>query len=124
MRQVPDSSPPIPSPSAPGVSPIRLRAMTTIPDFGRFKAERRRISMVTAYDAWAARIVAASNVDAILVGDSVAMVVHGHPPTVTATGGLLAIHTRAIARGAGGKFQISDRPFLSYRKGLRVAMDA
>ena len=98
--------------------------MQSVLDFGRFKTEGRRISVVTAYDAWAARIVAASNVDAILVGDSVAMVVHGHPTTVTATVDLLAIHTRAVARGAGGKFQISDLPFLSYRKGLRVAMDA
>src|SRR3954469_11632952 len=98
--------------------------MQSVLDFGRFKTEGRRISVVTAYDASAARIVAASNVDAILVGDSVAMVVHGHPTTVTATVDLLAIHTRAVARGAGGKFQISDLPFLSYRKGLRVAMDA
>jgi 3-methyl-2-oxobutanoate hydroxymethyltransferase len=98
--------------------------MQSVFDFGRSKAEGRRISLVTAYDAWSARIVAASNVDAILVGDSVAMVVHGHPTTLTATVDLLAVHTQAVARGAGGKFRITDLPFLSYRKGLRVAMDA
>ena len=59
--------------------------MQSVLEFSRFKTEGRRISVVTAYDAWSARIVAASNVDAILVGDSVAMVVHGHPTTVTAT---------------------------------------
>ena len=41
--------------------------------------------MVTAYDAWSARLVARSNVDAILVGDSAAMVIHGHPTTLAAT---------------------------------------
>src|ERR1044072_8476336 len=98
--------------------------MPSVIAFGRCKAEGRKISLVTAYDAWSARIVAASNVDAILIRDSVAMVVHGHPTTLTATVELLAVHTQAVARGAGDKFRISDLPFLSHRKGLRVAMDA
>jgi 3-methyl-2-oxobutanoate hydroxymethyltransferase len=98
--------------------------MHAVPEFGRFKAEGRKISVVTAYDAWSARLIAASKVDAILVGDSVAMVVHGHPTTLTATIELMAIHTRAVAQGAEGKLQITDLPFLSYRKGLRTAMDA
>jgi 3-methyl-2-oxobutanoate hydroxymethyltransferase len=98
--------------------------MQSVIDFGRFKSEGRKISVVTAYDAWSARIVAASNVDAILVGDSVAMVVHGHPTTLAATVDMLAVHTQAVVRGAGDKFRITDLPFLSYRKGVRVAMDA
>ncbi|MGE3508616.1 MAG: 3-methyl-2-oxobutanoate hydroxymethyltransferase, partial [Vicinamibacterales bacterium] len=98
--------------------------MTSIGDFQRAKAEGRRITMVTAYDAWSARLVAASHVDAILVGDSVAMVAHGHANTLTATVDLMALHTRAVARGAGGRFQVTDLPFLSYRKGLRTAMQA
>ena len=55
--------------------------MDSVHDFARFKTERRKISMVTAYDAWSAGIVARSQVDALLVGDSVAMVLHGHPTT-------------------------------------------
>ena len=43
--------------------------MTSVRDFARFKADGRKISMVTAYDAWSARLVARSHVDAILVGD-------------------------------------------------------
>ena len=50
--------------------------MNAVHDFARFKAEGRKISIVTAYDAWSARIIARSTVDAILVGDSAAMVVH------------------------------------------------
>lgn len=98
--------------------------MNAVHDFARFKADGRMISMVTAYDAWSARIVARSNVDAILVGDSVAMVVHGHATTLSASVDLLAVHTRAVARAAGDKFLIADLPFLSYRKGLHAAMNA
>jgi 3-methyl-2-oxobutanoate hydroxymethyltransferase len=98
--------------------------MNAVQDFARFKAERRKISIVTAYDAWSARVVARSKVDAILVGDSAAMVMHGHPTTLTATVGLMAMHTRAVARAAGGKFVIADLPFLSYRKGIPAAMRA
>jgi 3-methyl-2-oxobutanoate hydroxymethyltransferase len=68
--------------------------------------------------------VARSQVDAILVGDSAAMVVHGHDTTLPATLSLMAMHTRAVARAAGGKFVIADLPFLSYRKGIPAAMTA
>lgn len=98
--------------------------MTGAADFQRAKSAGHKISMVTAYDAWSARLVAASRVDAILVGDSVAMVVHGHANTLAATVDLMALHTRAVARGASGRFLVTDLPFLSYRKGLRAAMQA
>ena len=98
--------------------------MTNVRDFARFKAEHRKISMVTAYDAWSARLVARSDVDAILVGDSAAMVVHGHPTTVSATVAVMALHTAAVSRAANDKFLIADLPFLSYRRGLRAAMRA
>ena len=98
--------------------------MHAVDEFARAKAARRKISLVTAYDAWSARLVARSNVDAILVGDSAAMVVHGHDTTLPATLGLMAMHTRAVARAAGGKFVIADLPFLSYRKGIPAAMTA
>jgi len=98
--------------------------MTAVQAFARSKAEGRKISLVTAYDAWSARIVARSHVDAILVGDSAAMVIHGQPTTLTATTRLMAMHVRAVARAAGGKFVIADMPFLSYRKGIPAAMRA
>ena len=98
--------------------------MRAVSDFARAKAEGRKISIVTAYDAWSARLVAQSTVDAILVGDSAAMVVHGHDTTVPATVGLMAAHTRAVARAADRKFLIADLPFLSFRKGKDAAMRA
>ena len=98
--------------------------MTTVQDFARFKAQKRRISVVTAYDAWSARLVARSRVDAILIGDSVAMVMHGHPTTLAATVSLMALHTRAVARAGADKFLIADLPFLSHRRGIPAAMTA
>jgi len=98
--------------------------MQAVHEFIRSKIEGRKISIVTAYDAWSARIVAASNVDAILVGDSAAMVMHGYETTVPATVGLMAAHTRAVAQSSSGKFVIADLPFLSFRKGKDAAMRA
>jgi 3-methyl-2-oxobutanoate hydroxymethyltransferase len=98
--------------------------MSTVLDFERLKAERHKISIVTAYDAWSARLVARSRVDAILVGDSAAMVMHGHKTTVAATVAVMALHTRAVARASGDKFLIADLPFLSFRKGIAAAMTA
>ena len=98
--------------------------MTSVHDFARFKAAGRRISMVAAYDAWSAAVIARSEVDAILVGDSAAMVLHGYPTTLAATVSMMAAHTAAVARAASGKLVIADLPFLSYRKGLVAAMNA
>ena len=98
--------------------------MNSVRDFARFKTEGKKISVVTAYDAWSARLVARSRVDALLVGDSAAMVMHGHDTTLGATVALMALHTRAVARSAGGKFLIADMPFLSFRKGIPAAMTA
>ena len=98
--------------------------MKAVDDFARLKQEGRKISMVTAYDAWSARLVARSDVDAILVGDSAAMVIHGHSTTLAATVELMAIHTRVVASAAAGKFLIADLPFLSFRKGIPAAMKA
>ncbi|HTD44433.1 MAG TPA: 3-methyl-2-oxobutanoate hydroxymethyltransferase [Bryobacteraceae bacterium] len=93
-------------------------------DFPRAKLEGRKLSMVTCYDYSFARLLATSAVDGILVGDSVAMVIHGHPSTVTASLEMMRLHTEAVARGAGGKFIVADMPFLSFRKGVAAALDA
>ena len=93
-------------------------------DFQKMKDEGRRISMITCYDYSSARAVADSNIDCILVGDSLAMTMHGYSNTLSATTAMMALHTAAVAKGAPGKFIIGDLPFLSYRKGLKEAMDA
>lgn len=80
--------------------------------------------MVTCYDYSSARAVADSNIDCVLVGDSLAMTMHGYPTTLSATTAMMALHTAAVAKGAPAKFIVADLPFLSYRKGLHDAMDS
>jgi ketopantoate hydroxymethyltransferase len=90
-------------------------------DFQKMKEQGRKISMVTCYDYSSARAVAESSIDCILVGDSLAMTMHGFPNTLPATTAMIALHTAAVARGAPSKFIVADLPFLSYRKGLKEA---
>jgi 3-methyl-2-oxobutanoate hydroxymethyltransferase len=74
--------------------------------------------MVTCYDTPSAKIVEQSRIDVALVGDSVAMAVHGHATTVTATIEMMTLHTEAVARGLNKTFLVSDLPFLCHKAGL------
>jgi 3-methyl-2-oxobutanoate hydroxymethyltransferase len=96
--------------------------MKTILDFARAKAAGHPIVMVAAYDALMARILAASEIDAVLVGDSVAMAVHGFPSTVHATVEMMVTHVAAVRRGAPELFLVADMPFLSMRQGCPAAV--
>ncbi len=98
--------------------------MKSILDFRRARQDARPIVMVTAYDAPMARIVAASEADVILVGDSAAMVVHGLPSTVHATLEMMALHTAAVRRGAPDLLVVADLPFLAHRRGREEAVRA
>lgn len=86
-----------------------------------------KISVVTAYDAPFARLIADSEVDAILIGDTLGMVVQGHDSTLPVTVDDIIYHSRIVRRGSGGKiFLIGDLPFGSYQssieEGLRNAI--
>ncbi len=93
-------------------------------DFYRKKQSGEKISMITCYDYTSARILADTSVDCLLVGDSVAMTMHGYKDTLLATLPMMCLHTKAVVRGAGDKFIISDMPFLSYRKSLSKNVSA
>jgi len=93
-------------------------------EFQKMRDEGRKISVVTCYDYSSARAVAESSIDCILVGDSLAMTMHGFPNTLSATTSMMALHTAAVVRGAPSKFIVADLPFLSYRKGLKEALDS
>lgn len=96
--------------------------MKTILDFAR--AKRGSIVMLTAYDALLARLVAGSDADAILVGDSVAMTVHGFPSTIHATIEMMTTHVAAVRRGASEIVVVADMPFISVRRGKQAAVEA
>lgn len=95
-----------------------------IHDFSARKKKGDKISMVTCYDYTMARILADSQVDVLLVGDSAAMVMHGHSTTLPINTNVMALHTAAVARGASNKFIVGDLPFLSYRKDLKSNVEA
>nr|XP_061806028.1 3-methyl-2-oxobutanoate hydroxymethyltransferase-like [Nerophis lumbriciformis] len=93
-------------------------------DFAGRKRVGQKISMVTCYDYWSAQILNSTQIDTLLVGDSLAMVMHGYDSTVHATVDMMATHIAAVRRGAPDKFIVGDMPFLAARKGLGTAMDA
>jgi 3-methyl-2-oxobutanoate hydroxymethyltransferase len=95
-----------------------------IHDFAKKKRQGVPISMVTCYDAWSAALIADTDIDCVLVGDSLAMVVYGHDSTLPVNVETMAAHTAAVRRGAPEKFVIGDMPFLSYRRGLSLAVDS
>lgn len=90
--------------------------MNSVLDFKQKKKSQQKISMVTAYDYPTAKLVDNSNIDAILVGDSVAMVMHGFENTTYATVEMMALHTAAVKRGVQNKFIVTDMPFLSVHR--------
>lgn len=95
-----------------------------IHDFKKKKQQQANISMLTCYDYPSARIIAETAVDTVLVGDSVAMAVHGHESTIMATLDMMVMHTAAVARGLGKQFLVSDLPFLSYRGSLSETINS
>lgn len=90
---------------------------TNVQTFFEKKRRSEKITVITAYDAVTAAMVHAAGVDAILVGDSAAMVFAGHETTLPITMDEMLYHTRAVVRGARGAFVIADMPFLSFQAG-------
>jgi len=93
-------------------------------DFANRKLANEKISMVTCYDYTSAQVLNQTDVDTLLVGDSLAMVMHGFDSTVHADVDLMSLHIAAVARGAPAKFIVGDMPFLAARKGLKETMEA
>lgn len=90
------------------------RAKVTVPAMRARKGERP-LTVVTAYDFTMARLLDEGGVDALLVGDSLGMVVQGHGNTLPVTVDEICYHGRAVARGARGAHVIGDMPFMSYQ---------
>jgi 3-methyl-2-oxobutanoate hydroxymethyltransferase len=89
----------------------------------QMKEEGRRISMVTAYDATFARLADRAGVDAILVGDSLGMVIQGNDNTIPVTLDEIVYHTRAVKRGAQQAHVVADMPFMSYQADLVTGLE-
>jgi 3-methyl-2-oxobutanoate hydroxymethyltransferase len=94
----------------------------TIHTLQQKKERGEKIAMLTAYDATFARLLDESDIDILLVGDSLGMVIQGHETTLPVTLDEVIYHTRAVARGARSAQIVGDMPFMSYQAGLDGAL--
>ncbi len=91
-----------------------MARIRTINDFKTAREEKRPISMVTCYDFAYARLIEQTEIDTILVGDSLGNVVAGYSTTVPVTLDQMIYHAEIVRRGAPSMFVIADLPFMSY----------
>src|SRR5205823_13981358 len=90
------------------------RPPVTLATLARMKADGEKIASLTCYDASFAVLLDAADVDVVLVGDSLGMVIQGHDTTVPVTMNDVMYHCRAVARGLHRPFLMADLPFMSY----------
>ncbi len=94
----------------------------TVADLLDAKQRGRKVVAVSCYDYTTARLVAQTDVEMILVGDSAAQVILGHDSTLPATMDFMVAITAAVRRGAPNVCLVADMPFLSYHLGAREAV--
>lgn len=98
----------------------------TAPQFYKMKAEKEKISMLTAYDFTTAQIVDQGGVDAILIGDSASNVADGNKTTLPITVDEMIYHAKAVAKAVNHALVVCDMPFGSYQiseeEGIRNAV--
>jgi 3-methyl-2-oxobutanoate hydroxymethyltransferase len=91
------------------------RKQVTIPSIIGKKKSRSKITALTAHDFCFARILDATDIDIILVGDSLAMVSLGFPNTLPVTMDAMIAHTQSVRRGVQNSLIVGDMPFMSYQ---------
>jgi len=90
------------------------RPPVTLSTLARMKADKQKIASLTCYDASFAVLLDEADVDVVLVGDSMGMVIQGYDTTVPVTMDHIVYHCRAVARGLHRPFLMADLPFMSY----------
>ena len=81
--------------------------MSVLENFKKLKADGTKIVVVTSYDYWSAKILNETDVSGILIGDCSSMVMHGHENTLSSDVETIAMHIRAVKKGAKDKFLIA-----------------
>lgn len=92
-----------------------MKKRKTIQDILAMKRNGEKITMLTAYDASMAALLDSCDIDTLLVGDSLGMVMLGYDSTVPVTMEEMLHHSAAVRRGAPDSFVIGDMPFGSYQ---------
>ena len=103
-------------------TPSKPSRLITVPDFVKAKAEGRKLSVLTAYDALWAKLLDESDVDALLVGDSLGMVVQGKETTLPVTLNEMIYHAKMVTRATQRALVIVDMPFMTYQVSPRQAI--
>ncbi|MGE5153724.1 MAG: 3-methyl-2-oxobutanoate hydroxymethyltransferase [Bdellovibrio bacteriovorus] len=107
-----------------------MTAAVTVATLAAMKSRGEPICCLTCYDASFARLLEAAGVDLLLVGDSLGMVLQGHPSTVPVTLEQMAYHSACVARGRSRALLVADLPFLTcatperaFRSAARLMQD-
>ena len=95
----------------------------SVPQFTGMKAAGRKITMLTAYDHTMAGLLDSIGIEGILVGDSLSMVVQGHPNTLPVTLDQMIYHAEMVGRAVRHALVVVDMPFLSYHLGTHRAIE-
>ena len=94
----------------------------TIHTLQAMKQRGEKITMLTAYDATFARLLDESQVDVLLVGDSLGMVIQGNDTTLPVTIDEIIYHCKAVSRGAQRAHIVGDMPFMSFQGNTDTAI--
>ncbi|MGN1281336.1 MAG: 3-methyl-2-oxobutanoate hydroxymethyltransferase [Succinivibrio sp.] len=94
----------------------------TVATFKKMKMEGQKIACLTCYDATTAKIMDNSDIDAVLVGDSLGNVMLGYEDTLSVTMEDMITFTKAVSRGCKNKLIIADMPFMSYQVNDETAL--
>jgi 3-methyl-2-oxobutanoate hydroxymethyltransferase len=99
-----------------------MQEKLTVRSIQEMKDRGEIITMLTAYDYPIAKQINDAGIEMILVGDSAAMVVHGHPNTLAATMDMMILHCAAVARACTRTMVIADMPFGSFQYSVEETM--
>lgn len=100
-----------------------MKKKVSVLDLKQMKQEGKKFTMVTAYDYTSASIVNASDVELILVGDSLGMVMMGYDSTTGVTMEEMIHHIKPVVKGAPNTFIVGDMPFGSYNVTIEKAIE-
>ncbi len=95
----------------------------TVPRFAALKSAGQKITVLTAYDYTMASLLDATGIECILVGDSMSMVVQGHPNTLPVTLDEMIYHAEMVGRAVQQALVVVDMPFPSYHLGVLKAIE-
>lgn len=95
----------------------------TVPKFTAMKAGGRKITMLTAYDYSMAKLADAAEIEGILIGDSLGMVVQGHATTLPVTLDQMIYHAEMVGRAVEHALVVVDMPFPTFHLGTHKAIE-